>query len=307
MQAVLGVGLGGVLLIAALLFFPREDSTTPVPPEPGSQAQTPAPAAEPAFDIRRDDWSLSEDVQQKLWKIENRAFLLTSKLFPPLSKALEEGRSAPWRRLLADGFQGKLFDGELQTRICGTVTEESSAAGGPTRTAEADAWVEALFALRKPFASFELVALHTNVLTPVEAERLDGPWKGAWLLDMRGRDASGQRVHTELRLDLDFARLPVAPDQAQACVRAGAFTWLVSRRAPDGLLQDVSDESGINVAELTDRWRLGGHKGDTSAALNSAVFDYDGDGRLDLLLMDWRVHLYRTLGSPSSSRLGGFL
>ncbi|MCZ6574419.1 MAG: VCBS repeat-containing protein, partial [Planctomycetota bacterium] len=296
LQAVFGVGVGGALLVAALLFFPRE-RPQPVQPEPGGRAQAQAPNAEPVFDIRRDDWSLDEDAQQRLWKIENRAFLLTNKLFPPLSKAFEEGRSGPWRRLLTDGFQGKLPAGEPQTRTCGTVTEELLAAGGLTTTAGTDAWLEALFGLRKPFATFELVALHTNVLAPVTQDRLDGPWRGAWLLEMRGRDAAGRRVHTELRLDLDFERLPVDPDQAQACIRAGGITQVVVRRAPDGLLQDVSSESGINESELTDHWRFRGQKPSTAASLTSAVFDYDGDGRLDLLLMDWRVHLYRTLGN----------
>ncbi|MCZ6572928.1 MAG: VCBS repeat-containing protein, partial [Planctomycetota bacterium] len=209
----------------------------------------------------------------------------------------EEGRSAPWRHLLADGFQGKLMDGAVHTRTCGTVTEESRAAGGPTTTAGTDAWLEALFGLRKPFATFELVALHTNMLAPVKQDRLDGPWRGAWLLEMRGRDAAGRRVHTELRLDLDFERLPVDPEHAPAWIRAASFTWMVMRNAPDGLLQDVSSESGINEAELTDRWRFRGQKPNTASSFNSAVFDYDGDGRLDLLLMDWRLHLYRTLGN----------
>ncbi|GIT31312.1 MAG: hypothetical protein Ct9H300mP1_33580 [Planctomycetaceae bacterium] len=139
---------------------------------------------------------------------------------------------------------------------------------------------------RRRFASIDAVRLKVKRMQPETAGRLDGPWNGTLQLNITGQAAEERPRSTTFELS---CRLGSLDDQLPE--RDDWFLELVVDRAEITessrlLMEEMTDETGIDVARLHDNWR--DISGSRTPALTGGIYlaDYDGDRHVDCLVTD---------------------
>ncbi|NJN14098.1 MAG: VCBS repeat-containing protein [Planctomycetes bacterium] len=260
------------LLAAALLFA----LLRPRPPDP--------------FDPTTAHYRLAEEAQKRLWEVEQAAFLLGRSATSVLSRALKEGNYEPWRGLLAPGARIS-YPAGLPPQEGGGFVREVSA--GPDAPGTADGLFALLDEARALFRRLDRASVHFERLTP------DGEgWRGSFTLQMTGESLAGGPG--EWFADLEARYGPFPP---RDLMETGGFVTslrvvaLSLRTATATPFIDATAECGIDPLQLADRWGWRTEAEiDPATCLATICFDYDGDGRLDLLLFHGRPLLYRGEG-----------
>ncbi|HCC99743.1 MAG TPA: hypothetical protein DER64_04375 [Planctomycetaceae bacterium] len=139
---------------------------------------------------------------------------------------------------------------------------------------------------RHRFASIDAVRLKVKRMQPETAGRLDGPWNGTLQLNITGQAPEGRPRSSTFELS---CRLGSLDDQLPE--RDDWFLELVVDRADitessRPLMEEMTDETGIDVARLHDNWR--DVSGPQTPALTGGIYlaDYDGDRHVDCLVTD---------------------
>ncbi len=237
---------------------PRQDAS----PEPAAVA--------PPFDIQEDEFRLAPEVARRVWEIETVVHRLQMEVVPKLITAWDGDAFPPF---LAADFTATV-PAAHETHTHGPVT----VAVGKTdksRTLDAASW----FAYLKqqgdpPRAGPSLVAFHIDLLSP---KKNGAGWTGTWTVRLHKKNSEYLA-----KVEVDYARIGMRPAQEEGWIQAVRTVFEQRRTAAHELLPDITASSGIAVRELFDaRAHNAGATFFTTYAL-----DYDGDGRLDVLVLD---------------------
>ena len=230
-------------------------------------------------------------------------FVFGDLCLPKLAGALRDESRDDLMALVSTGFTGGwLLDNDhpasVQTHGHITSTQQRRA-GDDTKDTNCSGreFVEWLLEERRGFESLESVGVKVKQMRPETPGKLDGRWDGTLLVTMAGRTAEGRIRETQIEL---ACRLEGISDRSPE--HGGWFRRLsVMRRdiveSVAALMEDMTDETGIDVSRLQDNWA--GVSGPQIPALTGGVYlaDYDGDRHVDCLLTDIRgLALYRGLG-----------
>ena len=260
----------------------------PVGTEPQTRSPLPAPPAQ---------FSLAKETQTYLWDVEHLAFVMGQDLVSEFKKAIREGAKDKLRGFLAPDFEARLFAGEGRRVTKGLVTVERWDAGDRVETVGGEAFLDALASYGANFAGHVHVGAHTFYFSPDERGNFDGGWETRWDVHVSGERQDGRRSTRRFDCTLRFSRLSEDMGTERGWVKSFEITELRVVESPRALLEDVTDETGIDVEALADNWDLTGPPYPVVPGF-SRLIDFDRDGRVDLLNVDTRyLTLYRGLGN----------
>ena len=243
-----------------------------------------------------DHFTLSEERQQYIWEIEHLAFVLIQDVVPVFKGAIQEDRAEPLLRLLAPGFQGRVFEGEGTVDRHGPVTVQRwEDEQHPSKELDRKAFVEELLSYARAFSKVEDVKVHVTTLSPVEEGNFEGPWRAVWDMHVTGLLNEGGRAERMLQCSLRFRHLSDTVASTPGWIERIAVTRSWHASSPRVLMEEITDTTGIDVKALTDNWKRGPPR--PAVTGGATLLDIDRDGRTDLLINDLsRVYLYRGLG-----------
>lgn len=244
-----------------------------------------------------EQFALPEEKQKYIWEIEHLNFMLTQDVVPVFRSALKEGRSEVLLRFLSSDFQGRLFTGN------GTLIERGPIAlhewkldRDPSDVLDKDAFVQRLVSYGQRFSNVEAIRIHVTALSPVMDGQLDDAWESQWDIHIVGRLANGGRAEHVLRCSLQFGRLTDSPASDVEWITGFGAQWSSYVSSPKGLMEEITDDTGIDVSVLLDNWKRPGPPYPPLTG-GAHLLDYDRDGRQDVLINDKpRLILYRALG-----------
>ncbi len=254
-----------------------------------SRPEAPAPPIDPM----RDHFELPEEAQKHLWEVEKRAFLLGQEAGPRLTRALREGTADAWEEVLAaeatvrlpGGSGTRERAGALSTVVWSTFGEADRSAFGP--------WLAEARAL---FTKVTRASVHFENLRPLSAD-LSGRYEGSFSLHLVGVDAGGGPGEWFAQCEYGLTEVPDHPATAEGWIGRIDVVGCYASAAGAPLFLDATARCGIDPTNFADRWAWR-RPADIDPALSLATyaFDYDVDGRIDLLLFHGRPYLYRGLG-----------
>jgi len=254
----------------------------------------------PAVDPYADSFELNADVRQFLQAVEQRAYRLSSEATPVLENALEQDLRDAWEATLARDFKGAIPKAGGSVAQAGPVRQLLWTTRLARRDVDRRVFLDWLFGLRARFSSLSHLRVHFERLEPVTRDDLDGPFRGTWTLQFGGTLKEGGQADIEIVCELDFGHVPETPAVEDGWIRACRVVRLAERTTPALLFEDVTAAANIDLSALHDRWdRTNADTANGATSLSSHLFDYDNDGRLDLLLCDRKPALYRGTGDAS--------
>lgn len=143
---------------------------------------------DPPFDPYTDDYELSKEVQEHIWRIEQQVFTLANRTTPELARALRERDREVWVRSMTPGFEGAVFAGDGRVEMHGALTFTTWVAADPTGAVDGAALYDWLLEIRDRFAGKPTVKVHQEGLRPRSREALDGPFDATWTVGFSGRN-----------------------------------------------------------------------------------------------------------------------
>ncbi len=243
---------------------------------------------------------LAEPIRVFIAEIEHRGLTLSRKGFPAVAAAIRTNGMTALVRYFSPSFQGETLAPEQGAGREGEVLTIHRAAppkgvkGGP---ANAAAFAKYLIGLRQRFGADGRVELALMSLSPVQREKLDGPWVGSCALRMVG--SSGAPKVAELMVKLEF-ELATVPDVDAIETQPG---WIRSLRAVEAqesvathpLMAEVAKERGVDRSLFQDNWSMPpSRRAITTGGIYLA--DVDNDGVQDFLVTDTKgLFLFRGL------------
>jgi hypothetical protein len=266
--------------------------------------------------------SLSEPDRTYIWETERTAFQLNHLVAPQLTAAIEREDRAELLAFLSDEFRGTVFEpGSAETvrRSFGEFFFQTATKQTPLPVGR-DEFVDWLLQHAKPFRSTRQAQLSLLYLNPVRREAMDAAWIGTWTLRIYGELGDGgpqPETNTTDRRAYFPARNSIGNNPLGEVVIRGRIRWdqtpadfehdrawiasweieqATTARATHALMEDVTAQSGIDVALLRDNWRL--DRKEWAVGMGGVyACDYNNDGKTDLLLTEQgTVKLYAGLG-----------
>ena len=277
--------------------------TSPAPGPPPAPSQRAVPVVGPvmiigvlvlmlAFGrISRRDPGLTEKQARYLQDVEHLGgFVLGDLCLPKLAKAIAEddadGLSAAFTEIAGAWIPPRIDRMVSRQHGAVTVTSWQRIEQKREEVVDGEDLVTWLRDQRHRFASIDAVRLKVKRMQPETAGQLDGPWNGTVQLNISGQAAEGRPRSTTFELS---CRLGSIDDQLPE--RDNWFLELVVDRAEITessrlLMEEMTDETGIDVARLHDNWR--DISGSRTPALTGGIYlaDYDGDRHVDCLVTD---------------------
>jgi hypothetical protein len=237
--------------------------------------------------------ALEEAERSYIAQIEHRALTLAKKGFPLITSAVKRSDAPALTRLFAPRFQAQVMDLRqgvaVRTDVLRHWRVRPEDTGG-MRTLDAAGFAKHLLEQRQRFQQEPTVELKLVEFAPVTREDMDGRWRGTCKLQLAGRGPEGGPL--EVFMELEFVCLRVA-DVETIQEDSG---WIESMKLLEGfeataahdLLVDVAKERGIDAGRFWDNWK---HPPAEGTVVSGGVFveDFDGDGRLDILVADFNT------------------
>ena len=248
------------------------------------------------------DLPLAESNRVFIAEIEHRGLTLSRKGFPAIIAALQKSDADQLARFLAPSFRGETLDiaqgrglenEVVQIRRLRT-SDEPKATPEP---ADASAFVKYLLGLRGHYGKDAKVELALMSLSPLEREKLDGPWKGSCALRLFGGRADGGKNELLAKIEFDLLRVPdvdvIVTDPGW--IQSLRFYDLMETASTHDLMAEVAKKRGIDRALFHDNWTLPPKE---TVVVTGGVYlaDIDNDGRQDILVLDPKgVFLFHAL------------
>jgi len=228
------------------------------------------PPPRPPFDVEHDEVRLDPSVARRVWEIEKVVHRVQVEAVPKLIEAWDGDAFPPF---FADGFTAEVPRTRRTVRH-GAVTIEHGDADD-LRAFDASSWLAYLKEQGDPPRNGPaLVAFHVDLLAP----KPDGDgWEGTWTVRL-----TGPNTDYKAEVAVDYGPLGEQPAEERGWIRSVRTLSETLTRVPAPLLRDVTAGTGIATDELSDTWRA--RSGTTFNP--TYALDYDGDGRLDLLVLD---------------------
>lgn len=248
-----------------------------------------------------DEKLLDEDMRQFLWDIEHIAFEMEQKVLPQIKQALTEPNRELFKRYLADGFSAQVPPADWVEIVATPLIriKRQKVVQAELQDVTADNFVDRMLSYRDLLDSNTALGCKSKIglvrLGPVEKTSLDGPWEGLWRIRLWG-ERNGLPAEMVMDLAVDLDPLQGNVDAQTHFIRFATLKSVELRTCTQQSLKDVTADSGINVNELYDYWRVSGQfKGSSGGVYLS---DYDQDGNIDALIDDAIAGtiLYRGLG-----------
>ena len=167
------------------------------------------------------------------------------------------------------------------------------ASGQASKPLDRGQFVAYLLGYRRLFHAEPRVKISLMKLAPIQRGDLDGPWRGTCQVRLWGEKAPGQPAEVVAYWSYQVPRPTLARLQGGGWLAACTVEQSQVGTAPRFLLQNVTAESGIDVAALSDRWKT-----PTTRNVSGGVYlcDFDRDGLVDLLITDFNGYwLYKGL------------
>ncbi len=241
--------------------------------------------------VKRRDPGLTEKQARYLQDVEHLGgFVLGDLCLPKLAGAIAaddaDELSATFAKIAGAWIPPGIDRMASRQHGAVTVTTWQRIEQKPADVVDGEQLVSWLRDQRHRFASIDAVRLKVKRMQPETAGRLDGPWNGTLQLNITGQAAEGRPRSTTFELS---CRLGSLDDQLPE--RDDWFLELVIDRADitessRPLMEEMTDETGIDVARLHDNWR--DVSGPQTPALTGGIYlaDYDGDRHVDCLVTD---------------------
>lgn len=291
--------LASIMLLAVALTISSSAYGESTPPETEKSPQPGIDFTVLPESMLAKSFSLDEDAQTYLWDIEHLAFVLSQDLLPVFREAIRDGSRDDLLRFLTPDFRARVFANEGRHLRQGLVKAELWQAGDPLERLDRESFVDTLVAYGRAYESVERVDMHMFYLSPSTRGDLSGAWEMRMDVRIAGTLPGGGRG--ERRFDCAMLFTKLSEDIAFEIGWIEDFELLRARRvsSPRPLLEEITDETGIDIAALSDNWRQQGPPY-IPVPGSARLLDYDRDGRVDLLLTDINaarhLFLYRGLG-----------
>ena len=243
------------------------------------------------------EFSLSVEKQKYLRDIELLELVLSQDLLPHVGSAIQTGSTETLLGFLASDFEGRVFDGDGDTIQHGPVRVQSwNAQDNARKTLDRKAFVRALVSYGRQFESIEKVKFHVTTMAPEEHENLAGAWRVVWDVHLTGRLQGGRRAEHMLNCTVHCTRFFDGVTATSGWIDRFEVTesWLNS--SATALMEEITDQSGIDVGALVDNWQRTGPPYPPVTG-GAHLLDFNRDGHVDLLITDQsRLYLYRGSG-----------
>ena len=275
------------------------EETTP-PSEPAAERRPGIDFTIQPESMISSSFTLDEGIQSYIWDIEHLAFVMGQDLQPVFKRAMKDGAGEELLGFLSPEFRGRLFDGRGQLFEQGLVTVESWRAGDRQGELARREFVDRVVSWGRDFSRVDGVGIHAFYLSPNTYGDLTGGWRTRWDVRIIGELHDGGRG--EYRFDCELRLAKLSEEIASEKGWIDGFELLRARRvsSPRTLLEEITDQTGIDVAALSDNWLQDGPPY-VPVPGGARLLDYDRDGRVDLLLTDINgprdLFLYRGLGN----------
>lgn len=259
------------------------------------------PLAGTVADVESDKFELPEADRKYLWKIENAGNVLVKHGFGPLANALKDADRAALAKFLATDFTASdLREPKVVRTASGPLdVERIEDSGKPAIALDREAFLDRLLAFRRTFhvaapgVKFNMMTLSPQTYGDLESKT----WIGAVQLRLHGESEKGAPAEIVAVLRYEIVR-PLESDlKKDGWIRRAEFVQVQTAKCPRPLFADATKERGLRVDKLYDNWKDGRFVSSTGGAF---VTDFDRDGRLDLLVTDYKgPALYR--GGPGGT------
>jgi hypothetical protein len=234
---------------------------------------------------------LADEEREYIWDLEHHGNLLVKFGFKPMAEALCKADRASLSNILAADFGGQSLGNPKEVRMKSEFGEavRLEDSGSPPVNLTADAFVDRLLELRKPFGQAPKASFSLMTLSPTERGNLDSVWLGTAMLRMWGQTQPGQPREVTAFLSIRTAR--------PAKDRLGAGRWLTScaitqtleAHADRYLMRESAKERGIDVESLYDTWKEHEKEKKPTGAIGGVYLcDFNRDGYMDILITDAR-------------------
>jgi hypothetical protein len=278
------IAITAVLTASAVIGWHWYRAAGATPGQSGPSAVEPAARPEPEI-------ALDAEQREYIWQIEHHVLVLAKHWFHDFAAAWANADAATLGNMLAADFRGGLLerpDCEKLTTAFARVSRLKDS-GAPATAVGRDGFVTYLLEQRSGFSSPPQAKMFAKTLLPDARDRLDGGWHGVAVARLWGEMNAGKPG--EVVVHFEF-RLPRPACRSQPGWLRQARVLQSQTSAADGfLLRDVTRARGIDPGIFHDNWK------DTRKVSNPGgvyVCDFNRDGLLDMLVVDWHsAHLYQ--------------
>lgn len=215
-------------------------------------------------------------------------FVLGDLTLPQLGAAIGDGDEERLASYLAADFVGELFRpdaGQLALIEVADVRTWRSPRD-VTRTVDGRGFVSQVMAWRAEFTRLNSASLKVMLMRPESHGEFDGPWVGSLKLRLTGIRVDGRIAEREVRFRCRLNSLTEdQPDRRGWLAGCVAYEARLSQ-AREHLLEEMQDETGIDVTALHDNWKRDDKTNLPFLTGGTYLVDYDRDGRIDVLVTD---------------------
>ncbi len=245
---------------------------------------------------------LALEKQEHIWDLEHASFVIETYFARPFTDALRERDRERLLAAFRPDFRGEVLPASgRERREAGLVSELrwSATETLPTRSVDAAGFVDHLIGHLKDFARIERTRLQVLHIELVDREA--GRWRVEFLLTAAGRSSvEGPMEHvSRYRAELRYADDDEVK-RGTAILARFRTESVILRTAPRMLMQEVTEQVGLDKVPLPDNWKLPTHLVRTHR-YQFAVEDYDRDGYPDIAVSatNGRPLLLHSVGGKS--------
>ena len=230
------------------------------------------------------DVELDAEKQLVIWDAEHVAFKIERHFGVGLFEALAAGDPQRLVALARDDFSGHVFKGKPRSRRVAQITETQHSAelNSKLEAADASAVLGHMQQLYRRFAFLERSGL--RVLKLRQLGEKPQRWETQLLVSLAGRDANGQPLEVDAKYDALFVVANPEAITRGATILSQLSATSESIRSGDQLLfEEVTARRGLDRLSIADNWKLPPPLV-REFRFQTAVDDFDGDGRLDIAI-----------------------
>jgi hypothetical protein len=244
---------------------------------------------------------LAESERVYIATIEHRGATLNLKAFRAITAAIRASDVAQLKKFFAPAFTGEWLEipSEASWQAEPITLRRTTTAVAKTQAVSGHEFISRVLAWRAQFKGEPKVEMALMSLSPLQREKIDGPWKGNAALRLVGPLSSGGQAELLAKLDFDLARVPDVDEipAAEAWISSLRVVEVQQGVAARPILAEVAKERGIDRALFQDNWTI--KSIDQRPIVTGGVYlgDFDNDGLEDVLIPDVKSSFLFRAGS----------
>jgi hypothetical protein len=242
---------------------------------------------------------LADEEREYIWDLEHHGNLLVKFGFKPMAEALTRADRPALLQILGTSFIGQTLGNPREVRMKSEFGEavRLEDSGSAAIDLAADAFLEQLLELRRPFSRPPKASFSLMTLSPVERGNLESQWQGTAMLRMWGETQPNQPREVTVFLNFRVAKPVRERLRAGHWLGSCAITQTLVANANRYLMRESAKERGIDVESLYDTWKEHEKNKNPIGAVGGVYLcDFNRDGYMDILVTDAnRFILYQGL------------